>query len=315
MAASDRQTYVCKFVDVSSIRDEIEQKRDEESNLEIGDFLSELRTVIRTKIKTSLAEGDWIEDPERIYFDGNVFGEEVRSASDVKIQIAICVDVSQSTYANNTAGKISRALFALDKVIRKAMVELPEGALAYKVFAFNKDTYIIDDVTLLNTTTSTKKGAVEDGAMLMFGTWTVAAQGRPVQRHLSGAQKFALAEFYRASNIKYKTFYEENWADTLVAPLFTAIEKWEQNEGDHSAYRIDIILSDGEWENKTDIVEATKIQERRNGRLTTFMLNFLPRQKWGNYSLPERCYQYEANPKFLGQQIRQIISDSLLELA
>lgn len=317
MAYSDRagrvKTASKKFTrGLEGLRADINESVNRTSNLEVGDFLTELLTVMRTRIKTGLREGDWIEDPERAYTDGAVFGEETRVASEVKLQIALCVDVSKSTYYNGVAAIMGEAVLAIDRVIRKAMAELPEGALTYRVFAFNRNTYLVpeQDVILLDTRSPDEGGST----IQRWGTWFIQPEGGEKISGLTVPQVAERAKQYNAQGRAWKHGYDHNWNDTLVAPLFSAIEAWEQAEGDHHAQRIDLILSDGELDNVADVKEATKIQERRNGKLTTFMLNFLPRSKWGQHALPQRCYQYQANQEYLGQQIQQIISDSLLEM-
>lgn len=287
------------------------QKLEEQkSNTEVGDFLSELTAVMRTRTATGLLEGDWIEDPERIYSDHGVFGEEVRTASDFRFQISVCVDVSRSTYYNGAAVKIANAFVALDKTIRKAVLELPEGQLSYNVFAFNRDTYLLGPAQVARLDIRASNGG---NNLVRWGTYWFQPiiDGKPGLKAtgLTYDQMLRKRDLYPCS----KEGYEHNWHDTKLAPLFGAIEAWENQEGDHRAYRLDIILSDGELNDPKDIAEANRIQERRNGRLTTFMLNFLPKKEWGQYHLPERCYQYEASVN-LGQQLRQIITDALLEI-
>lgn len=325
MANSDRKGRVGGagkkwLADLVTVRQGVAVKAEHAANIVVGDFLSELLTVMRTRYKTGLREGDWIEDPERVYMDGAVFGEEVRVASEIKLQIALCVDVSKSTYFNGTAAIIGKAVVALDRMIRKAQAELPEGALSYRLFAFNRNTYVVgpDRVMELDTSAPSKErdGEVaETSAIHRWGTWYVKPEGGVKQSGLSFEQAASKRRGYFGMGVNCKMGYDNNWEDTLVTPLFEAIEAWEQTDGDPHAYRVDIILSDGEWDNYSDVQAATRVQERRNGRLTTFMLNFLPRWKWKQHALPQRCYQYEANREYLGQQIQQIVSDALLELA
>jgi len=298
---------------LSEVRESIQIQVDENANLVVGDFLTELLTVMRTRIMSGLRDGDWIEDPERLYTDGGVFGEEVRVASDVKLQIALAIDVSKSTYFNGCATVMSRAVLAIDKTIRKAMQELPEGALSYRLFAFNRNTYTVTEKEVIQLDTRAPEGSVS--TIHQWGTYFIRPDGGEAQTGLTIERVRELATAYNEMGVRWKYGYENNWYDTLITPLFEAIEAWEKAEGDPSAYRIDIILSDGELDNAADVKAATAVQERRNGKLTTFMLNFLPRDKWGHHTLPQRCYQYEASQQYLGQQIQQIISDALLEMS
>lgn len=106
------------------------------ANLNTGDFVAELASVMRTRYRYALPEGDFIEDVERAYTDGQVFAEEERRPSDVKLQITLSMDRSKSTFANGVARIGGRAFIALDKTIRKAQLDLPEGCLSYQPFTF-----------------------------------------------------------------------------------------------------------------------------------------------------------------------------------
>jgi hypothetical protein len=114
------------------------QESDETANIEVGDFLSELVTAIRFRMKTGLTEGDWIEDPERYFTDGRVFAEEEAVSSEVKLQITVSLDASTSMWSSGNIMRYAGPTFiTLDRIIRKACLDLPEGSVHYAPFIFH----------------------------------------------------------------------------------------------------------------------------------------------------------------------------------
>lgn len=251
---------------------DLDQEFNEKVNVQVGDFVSELATAIRYREKTGLHEGDWVEDPERVFTDHRVFGEEVAIAAGVKMQITVSIDGSRSMHANGIMGKAGAAFAALHKMIVAAQAELPEGSIIYAPFTFAHDGY-------------------QDKGKRAY--------------QLGGASALAYAD---------ENVWVGNGTDTWIYPLFECIEKWEAANSDPSIYRLDIIITDGVLEHPKDVVKANEIQERRNGRLSTVMLNFLPTREWGQYRLPERCVQYAVTRDNVSQTMRKVIAESLGEL-
>lgn len=238
---------------------------DQAANLDAGDFISELATVMTTQYRSGLREGDYLEDVERYTTDGCVFGEESRRAGAVKLRVAVALDRSRSMYANGIMGTAGRALIALDKTVRQAQQELPEGSLAYQPFVFAGEAERRRDLNL-----------------------------------------FTGQYMYPSSD----------WDDTNIAPLLESIEKWEQEDGaDPDAFKLDLIITDGVLEHPRDVARANQIQARRNGRGATIMLNFLPREEWGDYHLPARCFQYPVTKDSLAAQLRAIVTEVVGMLA
>lgn len=108
--------------------------------------------------------------------------------------------------------------------------------------------------------------------------------------------------------------YVSQWPgeDTWIHPLLEALEDWENRHGDSGAYRLDLIISDGILEHKTDASKGDVIQDRRNGFLQSVMLNFLPMSDWGDYRVPNRCIQYPADLENLFGLLRSVIGEWLV---
>jgi len=267
-----------------------------------ADFLSEFALSLRRKERIGLADGAWIEEPDRLYSDGCVFGEEAKSVQ-LKLQIALCIDVSASTYNNNVAHMIGQAVIGLDMAIRRAAMDLPEGAITYQVFAFNRNTYRVSQADV-------KNFAVTEDGCFKWGYFTTTIQGRRYEHQTSQALNTLIlkSKLTKLPHIEY----EDDWMETYLFPLFLEIKKWE---GENDAnIKLDIILTDGQFDDADDIHKADMVQDRRDGKITTIVLNFLKRDEWKTSTLPNRCLQYEANGDNLGNQIKQILSRQLTAL-
>jgi hypothetical protein len=280
-----------------------EMESEQESNIAVGDFISELATAIKFRMKLGLSQGDWIEEPERYFTDGLVFATEEATASNVKLQITVSMDASTSMWANNLMRFAGPTFIALDRIIRKAVADLPEGSVHYAPFIFHGKALKLPAAFLNNYVGRVDWKSREDKAhespwpnFPAWDSWTrarelgqVPAESRYTDWPLSGK-------------------------DTRLAPLFQAIKDWEEKEGDTSAVRLDIVITDGVLENDEDVKEATRIQEDRNGKLRTVFLNFLPLKEWSESQLPERCSQFAVTKDDLDQSIRTILNDAVADL-
>lgn len=274
-------------VEFEARQEKIDEKANQGSNLDIGDFLGEVCTAIRYKERFGLEQGDYLEEVERFHTDRAIFGEEVRSKADVKLQIALCLDASVSMWMNQIMEWAGPACIGIDKLIRQTSLEMPEGSIIYAPFiwAFGIKRSMYDAY-------GNKQKVDESGKI---------------------AYKADAKELKRFEGVKSMP----GWAgtDTYIAPLFRAIQNWENTESDPTAHRLDIILTDGVLEHREDVKEATRIQDARNGRLTTIMLNFLHPSEWGSYVLPDRCVQYPVKPTNLGSVLRDVIMAHVAEAA
>src|SRR5437868_2292365 len=116
---------------------EVVEKQEQAATVEVGDFVSDLTTAFCYRERAGLSEGEWLADPERAYTDGYAFGTEVRKASGQKLQIALVIDGSESMWTTGVMGTVGPTFTRIDKLIRMAVRDLPEGALSYGAFAFN----------------------------------------------------------------------------------------------------------------------------------------------------------------------------------
>jgi hypothetical protein len=274
------------------------------ANIQVGDFLSELATAIRFRMRLGQPEGDWMEEPERAYTDGMVFAEELTTTSTVKLQITLTLDASISMWkGDNPMQYAGPAFIAIDKTIRKAIQDLPEGSVTYAPFIFHGRAFKIPQAFMKNYAGTVEFATVENTA------GTRVYPGFPTDSDMEEAKRlgqipaFADARQYPLSG------------GTKLTPLFKAIKEWEETEGSPDGVRLDIIITDGLFTNEgDDITNATKLQEERNGKLRTVLLNFCTFAEWANRPIPERCSQYAVTPDSLTNSIREILSETIREL-
>jgi hypothetical protein len=342
------------------------------ANIVVGEFLSELQSAIRFRMKMGQMEGDWVEEPERFYTDAAVFATEETVASQVRLQITVSLDASSSMWNNDIMGVAGPTFAALDSIIRASLRELPEGTVHYAPFIFHEQAlkipqswigaytarvqyegvdHLSEADVLWGVAKETdeekklreKRAAQKDrkaegeepedtGEVVMPGLpspaeWRLAIERGEIPANASlGEYKLAPFKVRRWNEkLKKDTVYTiekrrlvSEWrlsgADTSIAPLFQAIKNWEEAEGDTDAVRLDIVITDGVFDQPEDVALASRLQEDRNGKLHTVLLNFLPEKEWSKYTLPERCSMYAVKPESLSNSIRTILTETINSL-
>jgi hypothetical protein len=294
-AKRSKKDDVLAFQEAGKVRSEAGEAL---ANIEVGDFVSELATAIRYRMRVGYSDGDWIAEPERLYTDGMVFGREESVASGVRLQITVTLDTSRSMWSGGLMHLAAPTFYALDRVIRKAMEDLPQDSIHYAPFIFHEKAIQIP-ASFLKLFVKHRKG--EDGSF----TFTAYPD-------LPALQEANLAgELDRTKTWKD---YALSGRNTLLAPLFKAIKDWEETKGDPQALRLDIVITDGKVEDPKDIEKATRLQEDRGGRVRTVFLNFLERNQWTDVSLPDRCSQFAVTAENLDMSIRSIMQEAISEL-
>lgn len=263
-------------------REKLEEDLKHASNLEVGDFLAELSTAMRYRERGGLESGDFLDDVDRLFTDGRAFGEEIAWPSGTHLQVAVAIDCSYSMWANGIMSVAGPAAMQLHQYLSAAVAELPEGALTYAPF-----------VWALDHSDGRKKSEHGRTAYQVSGDFLRSLEGA----RLDGNMVMLTTAGH----------------DTYIAPLFRKIQTWERDH-DPNAYRIDLVITDGVLEHRDDVIEATKVQEERDGRLSTVMLNFLPRREWSDYALPDRCFQREVNARNLATVLREALSEAVQAL-
>jgi len=278
--AEDKRLAVAKERQIEYARQLHEQRQQliAESQLIGGYVESEIASAIKRRPTYGLQEGDWLEDPVACVTGQYGFAEEKAVSTGIKLQIHICLDISNSMYHNglhNVAVDAARNLYlALDT----ASKTLPGNSLQVHLW-----------------------------------TWAGGEDGKGVD-HLS-TTKHRLWDINNplgcTANLPDGS-YSWTGEDTWLYPLLEKLYEWEQQNGDHGAYRLDLIISDGVLDHATDARKGDKIQDDRDGRLQSIVLNFLPFSEWCDYRVPNRCIQYPVDANNLMPMMRQVLGEWLV---
>lgn len=312
---------------------------DAASNIVVGEFLSELQSAIRFRMKLGQSQGDWVEEPERYYTDGHVFAVEEAVASQVKLQITVSLDTSASMWINGIMKHAGPTFIALDRIIRASMLDLPEGSVYYAPFIFHETATQIPQAFMNAYTARTDWGKRKDGkdrdqkdhmVMPNFPSdeqWAEARRYGEIPANAVRVERkvapFVSRKIDRVTGKETKvTSMREQWVgdyrlsghETFVAPLFERIKTWEEASGDTSAVRLDIVITDGVFDDPADVARASQVQDQRNGRLRTVLLNFLPVRQWEAVQLPGRCSQVPVAVDNLDTTIRSTLTDAVTDL-
>ncbi len=244
----------------------------------IGGFVeSELAQAIKRRPSYGLQEGEWLDDPVACITGQGGFAEDVNVSTNIKLQVHICLDISNSMFHNGLADVAVDAARNLYLALGTASKALPGNSLQVHLW-----------------------------------TWAGDTDGKDV-RHVS-SPKFKVYEdnplgvTVRLPDSRYDWTGEDTW----LYPLLERLDHWERQNGDHGAYRLDLIISDGVLDHPTDARKGDKIQDDRDGRLQSVVLNFLSFSEWCDYRVPNRCTQYPVDPSNLMPMMRQILGEWLV---
>lgn len=279
------------------------------TNIMVGDFVSELMQAMKFRMKVGQTQGDWVEEPERLFSDGGIFATEERIASKVKLQLTLSLDASTSMWMNKIMGYAGPTFIQMDRVIREAAMEVPEGCITYAPFIFHEKAMQIPASFL----------SMYSGGLDYTGVKLRRGQNTPKTVWPRSPRKDEFEAAMRLGQIPQNAMYrdyEMSGTETNISELFKAIQQWENVHGDPSALRLDIILTDGVFDNRKDVEMASRFQEfRRNScRTKTIMLNFLERKEWGDFAVPEHSLMYPVTPDNLDSSIRGLLSEAVAEL-
>lgn len=264
-------------------RDEQEksERMVDESRLISGHLHSEIAEAIRRREKYGRYDGEWLDDPVAAITGQGGFGEEVIQTRGIKLEVNIALDCSNSMIHNKLTEPAKEAMRTIYLALDLAAKQLPDGTLTIAPWLWAKGDDGKRVVNMARDSWSDRMIEVNDD--------------NPLGPMKSLGEK--------------GDYYLFTGEDTWIHPLLEAINKNEQRHGDPGAFRLDIILTDGVLDHKTDSRKGNNIQDERNGNLQTVVLNFLPMEDWGNYPVPNRCVQYEATTENVSNLMRQVLGD------
>jgi len=210
--------------------------------IEEANILTEaLYSFTKARERENLDEGDILDDPTSAVIDGSGWGEEVIGKQQYRKHINICIDNSGSTHTIAT-GFCSRT-----------MREVSENL-----------------ISILKTVSAKYEGI----------TWGVYSFNRIARCELFYGKEF-VSEWnwlsdWAGSHLLIEDPLKKDASETRLAPLMEEIYKQESGNGLIGEPRLDIILTDGEFESQKDANEAIDWQNRRGGNIYTYVLNVAP---------------------------------------
>lgn len=250
--------------------------------LSAGSLHAEFSEAFRLKERTDGDEGDWMDDAVSAYSTGHGWGTEERQTASVKLQITLSLDKSNSMYYNHIHTQAMQAFFEIGETLRSLHAEYPND-LFVGFFEFSLDDY--------------RNGRGKMAKQLTDETYA----DHPDFGALYPYRPSKIAEVYGQGDFQGE--------DTWISPLFSKIEEWENEASDTGAIRLDLVITDAVLEHKTDIIEASTIQDRRDGALQSVLLNLMPETEWLASTLPRHTYQYHVDAGNLSATLRSLISE------
>ena len=214
-------------------------------------LLGALYAATRMRERADLDEGDVLDDPATALIDGGGWADEAAGRLEVKKHVNIGIDNSGSTHMPET-GYCSGAMQAV------------AGNLARVLFA----------------AASTYPGITYDG--FSFNRITIQETGRPGRAYREGLTR----EYF--AGVSVDDPLKRDAVETNLAPLIEAMYKNEEELGLIGQPRLDLILTDGEFESDADAQAAAEWQRLRGPGVTSYVLDLCPGEIENPVELPHQ---------------------------
>ena len=235
-----------------------------------------LQSATRDRELANLDEGDWVDDPVSLVADGSGWGEERLGAREFQKHVSIALDNSGSTHRASTG------------YCARAMQDVANNLLQ-----------------VLHTTASQWPGI----------TWDAYSFNRIANSHtgLRGKQERYQLVRQRLSNVAIPDPLRIDAIETNLAPLLERMYETEKERGLLGSPRLDIILTDGEFESQEDADRAAEWQRLRGPNVSTYVLNLCPETP-SEVALP---YQFRVIPLqcVTGDELRKEVDGEALRQA
>ena len=253
-----------------------------------GTIRSDLATTAFIQHDVVHDYGDAIEDIVDAYHGSGGFLDTTQKATDSKLQISVSLDLSNSMYYNDVHQSAADAFLMICMSLKAIKDEYPDD-IFISFFTFSDNGW---------------EGKGKSVSEVVPDRWGGSA-----------LSLFGEFEFVKPSAVKrwvrgYGTgiFTGE---DTYIAPLLSALEKWEAKSSSPGAVKLDIVITDAVFEHPKDIRESDVIQERRDGQLQTVFLNFMDPSNWLACTLPKRCLMVKVGKDNLAGILRNLVAEFL----
>lgn len=202
-------------------------------------LIAALESSTRPREREQLDEGDYLDDMTSLMADGSGWGEEQLGSKSYKKHVNICIDNSGSTHMPST-GYCSAALAT---VAQNLMEVLYEAAGRWPGV-----------------------------------TWDAFSFNRIAKQHTGSIGRANRAEMVRQAlrHVVIPDPLDRDAVETNLGPLMEALHDNEVERGLIGQPRLDIIITDGEFESEDDAARAAEWQRQRGTGLNTYVINICP---------------------------------------
>jgi hypothetical protein len=214
-------------------------------------LLGALYAATRMRERADLDEGDVLDDPTTALIDGGGWADEAAGRLEVRKHVNIAIDNSGSTHMPET-GYCSGAMQGVAGNLMRVLFDAA----------------------------STYPGITYDG--FSFNRIAIQETGRPGRAYREGLTR----EYF--AGITVDDPLKRDAVQTNLAPLIEAMYKNEEALGLIGQPRLDLILTDGEFESAADAEEAAEWQRRRGPGVTTYVLDLCPGEIENPVELPHQ---------------------------
>jgi len=202
-------------------------------------LIAALESSTKPRERGQLDDGDFLDDLASLMTDGSGWGEEQLGSKIYRKHVNICLDNSGSTHMPST-GYPSKAMAAVAQNLMEVLYEAAGRwpGVTWDMFSFNR----------------------------------VAKQhtGRRGRADRTELVRQALQEVTISDPLN------RDAVETNLGPLMEALHDNEVERGLIGQPRLDIIITDGEFEGEDDAARAAEWQRQRGTGLNTYVLNICP---------------------------------------
>ena len=245
-------------------------------------LLGALYAATRMRERADLDEGDVLDDPTTALIDGGGWADEAAGRLEVRKHVNIGIDNSGSTHMPET-GYCSGAMQGVAENLMRVLFDAA----------------------------STYPGITYDG--FSFNRVAIQETGRPGRAYREGLTR----EYF--AGITVDDPLKRDAVQTNLAPLVEAMYRNEEALGLIGQPRLDLILTDGEFESEKDSQAAAEWQRLRGPGVTSYVLDLCPGEIEDTVELPHQfrviplqCLVDEYGAKAIDSDI---LRQSLIQIA
>jgi len=246
-------------------------------------LIGALESRTRATERENLDEGEFLDDPASLLVDGSGWGEERVGARTYRKHVNIAIDNSGSTHTPATGFPA------------RAMQQVTENLMGILFEAASKWPGVTWDAFSFNRVTKQHTGR--------FGQHERAEVARQALEHITVLDPL-----------------KRDAVETNLAPLLEQMYKNDVARNLLDSPRLDIILTDGEFESQEDADQAAEWQRQRGPDVITYVLNVCPETP-SEVTLPHQfrvipleCQREDIariDPVILRQSLMRIVLDEV----